>query len=92
MTSIFIPGSGDCQVITKSDTENIRTRTIAAQGGSSADTTQAIYVGGTGNMKVLTSAGQTVLFESIPAGTLLPVRATKVFDTDTTATKMVALF
>jgi hypothetical protein len=53
---------------------------------------QSIYVGGTGHIKLKTVGGETVLFSAIPAGTILPVCATQVFSTDTTATLMVALW
>ena len=92
MTSIFIPGSKDLLIITKSDTVNIRTRTAKLDGGSSPDVTQAVYIGGTGNIVAVMPDGTTCLIESIPAGTLLPIRIIRINSTDTTATKMVALF
>lgn len=54
--------------------------------------TPAIYVGGTGNVNVVTAGGQTVLFTAVPAGTLLPVRVSKVLNTNTTATLMTAVW
>lgn len=53
---------------------------------------RAIWVGGTGNIKVRMFDGSEVTIEDIPAGTLLPIRIDKVFSTDTTATKLVGLY
>jgi len=50
----------------------------------------AVYVGGTGNVNVVTAGGETVLFTAVPVGTVLPVRVSKVLATSTTATLMVA--
>lgn len=61
------------------------------------DTTQlavvssAIYVGGLGDVTVLTIGGQTITFKAVPVGTILPIRAVRVNSTATTATLMVAL-
>ena len=54
--------------------------------------TRAIYVGGAGDLAVLTMGGQTVTFAAIPVGSLLPVRAKKVLATGTTATDIVRLW
>lgn len=54
--------------------------------------TKAIYVGGTGNITMKTPAGNTVVFATIPAGTILPVKANIVLATGTTATTLVALY
>lgn len=53
--------------------------------------TRGIYVGGVGNVKVITSGGSTITFVAVPVGTILPVRA-KIVHTDTTATNLVALW
>ena len=51
----------------------------------------AIYVGGAGNITAVVN-GTAVLFTAVPVGTILPVRATRVNSTATTATAMVALY
>ena len=51
-----------------------------------------IYVGGAGNVAVITQGGDTVTFVGVPAGTVLPVRVARVLATDTTATSIVALW
>ncbi len=49
-----------------------------------------LWVGGAGNVKVLTTGGSTVTYTAVPAGTYLQVRAAQVFATGTTATNIIA--
>lgn len=51
----------------------------------------AIYVGGTGDVAVVTELGTTVTFSAVPVGAILPIKGTKVMSTNTTATLMVGL-
>ena len=51
---------------------------------------QAIYIGGAGDLSVITSGGDTVTFTNLPAGQIFPVSVTKVL-TATTATGLVGL-
>jgi hypothetical protein len=53
--------------------------------------TRAVYVGGTGNMKVTMQDSGTVLFTGIPAGTVLPIRVKRIWSTTTNATAILAL-
>ena len=53
---------------------------------------RGIYVGGAGNVVVVNIDGTTCTFSSVPAGTILPVKARRVNSTDTTATLMVGLY
>jgi hypothetical protein len=57
--------------------------------GAGALTRQAhgIYIGGSGNITVITADGDTVTFNGVVAGTILPVRCTHV--TAATATGLV---
>ncbi|MEO1063628.1 MAG: hypothetical protein AAFZ07_19605 [Actinomycetota bacterium] len=71
--------SGDPSPITPSDTDLL------------PRVTRGIYVGGVGDVTVLTEAGDTVAFTSVPSGAILPVRAQRVDSTGTTATGLVAL-
>lgn len=55
-------------------------------------TTTALYIGGAGGVKVDLSSGATVTFASVPAGTVLPIQAVRVYATGTAATNIVALY
>ncbi len=52
---------------------------------------RAIYVGGAGNLEIVTLAGSTVQFTGLGAGTTLPCSAVRVRATNTTATGLVGL-
>jgi len=65
---------GDAESITKSDTAN--------------NAYSAIYVGGTGDVAVVTENGTTVTFKAVPVGVVLPIRTQKVLAA-TTATLLV---
>lgn len=49
-----------------------------------------LYVGGTGDITLITPAGTTLLFKSVPVG-FFHVQASQVKATGTTATNIVAL-
>lgn len=51
----------------------------------------AILVNGTGNLAIVDLAGNTVTITGVVAGALLPIAATKVMSTNTTATNIVGL-
>lgn len=65
--------------VTPSDTEDLPT---PARG---------LYVGTSGDVKVVTIHGESVTFSNVPIG-ILPVRAKRVYDTGTTAASIVALW
>lgn len=54
--------------------------------------TRGIYVGGTGNVSIRDEAGNAVVFNSVPVGTILPVRTEVIMATNTTATNLVGLY
>lgn len=54
--------------------------------------TRALYIGGTGNANVRMVGGQTVLFSSLPVGTILPIAIDQLLETSTTATLVVAMW
>lgn len=58
-----------------------------------AELTRGLYVGGTGDVTVnMADTGSAVKFAAVPAGTLLPIRASRVKSTGTTATDIVAVW
>lgn len=52
----------------------------------------ALFVGGAGDVNVVTVGGQTTKFVGVLANTLLPVRVTQVLSTGTSATNIVGLY
>lgn len=55
--------------------------------------TRGVWVGGAGNVAVTMSGdNDAVTFSGVPAGTLLPIRATQIKSTGTTATLILALY
>lgn len=74
--------------------------TVAAHGAASvtlsdsADipNTRSLFIGVGGNIQVTMADGQTVVFKNVNTGSVLPVQATRVWTTNTTATDIVALY
>lgn len=52
---------------------------------------RAIYVGGSGNVKINDTGNGAVTFYNVPAGVILPVMARRIYATGTTATNIVGL-
>ncbi len=57
-----------------------------------AKVTRGIYVGGAGDIVLVTADGDTLTFKAVPVGSLLPVQAKIIKSTSTTATLMLALW
>lgn len=55
------------------------------------DNARALYIGGTGAVKVTTVGGDDLTFTAVQAGSLLPVAVRRVWATGTTATTILAL-
>lgn len=53
---------------------------------------RAIYVGGTGNLTVISPTGQSTLFANIAEGMIHPIRCNRIMATGTTATGLVAIW
>lgn len=51
-----------------------------------------LYIGGTGNVSVVTLGGDTITFAGVPAGTTLPIQVVKLRATGTTATLVNAMW
>jgi hypothetical protein len=64
---------------------------MSAQAGL-GNTGCFLYVGGTGNVSVITIGGDQLIFNGIPAGTTLPIQVKRLRATGTTATNVNALW
>lgn len=71
-----------------------------AQGGFDADAeasdtqfltlaAQGLYIGVTGDVKVITADNSVLTFEGVAAGSVLPFHIVQVFSTGTTATGLI---
>ncbi|AEQ53117.1 spike base protein, RCAP_Rcc01079 family [Pelagibacterium halotolerans] len=60
-------------------------------GASLPETTRALYVGTGGDIVVVLAGGAEITFANVAAGTLLPLRASMVLATGTTAAAIVGL-
>lgn len=60
-------------------------------GTTLAHVTRALYVGQTGNVRVVTAEGDIVTFANMQGGALYPIRVVQVFATGTTAADLVGL-
>ena len=75
--------------VTPSDTVDIPS--VSTQDGV-GNNGCVLYVGGFGDVRVLTAGGDDVTFVGINGGTFVPVQVLKVFATSTTATSIVAMW
>lgn len=73
--------------------------TVAVTPSNSVDIAQlnneyprALWVGGVGNVAVVTPDGVVNTLEGVATGTLLPIQVRRVNSTSTTATSMVAIY
>lgn len=63
----------------------------ASDGTDLVYVSRALFVGGAGAVCVITANGETVTFTGVVAGTVLPMRVSRVKSTGTTATNIVAM-
>ena len=78
----------------KSQTSDPATNAVLITPSDSTDlvtVTRAVYVGTGGNMKVTMQDSGTVLFTGVPSGTTLPIRVSRIWNTTTTASTIIAL-
>ena len=67
--------------------------TVAPSDATSLpNVSRAIYVGQGGDLSVTMVDGDDVTFEAVPSGVLLPIRASIIKSTGTTATSIVSLW
>lgn len=55
------------------------------------ETTRALYIGNGGTLTASLASGAVVTFESLASGTLLPIRASRVLATGTSASAIIGL-
>ena len=78
--------SGKAKEVIPSDTDNIFYANAGDNQGS------VLYIGIGGNLKVTTVSGDEIVFNNIQDGTFFPVQVLKVFEDNTTASKIIALW
>ena len=65
---------------------------VPDDAASLAHVTRAVFVGGSGDLRLRMLGGETVTLANVAAGTLVPIRITQVMATGTTATGVVGLW
>ncbi len=65
---------------------------VTPDDNAQLDNVRALYIGGGGDLKVLMfNDTAPVTFAGVPAGTIMPLRVQKVYQTGTAATSIIAL-
>lgn len=54
--------------------------------------TRGVYIGGAGNLAVVTHEGVTLTFTGLLVGTIYPIQVDRIKATNTTATNIIALY
>ena len=75
--------------VTPSNTVNIPS--LSSESGT-PNRGCVLYIGTGGDLKVLTVGGDEVTFTNFQDGSFLPVQVVRVFETDTTASNIIALW
>lgn len=78
-----------------SGTDAPASRAFNITPGDGADVqyvTRALWIGGAGDIKIATPSGDVVILVGVAAGTLIPIRVSRVYSTSTTATSIVGLY
>jgi hypothetical protein len=77
--------------ITPSNTDNIVPPWVNTPSDSLGEVGCLLYIGGTGNVRVLTTGNDDVTFFAVAPG-FFPVQVVRVFATGTTATNIIGLW
>ena len=80
----------DTQIEVKEAIFSASPKNYAIYGGTQEGA--VLYIGAAGNIKITTVAGDVVTFVGINTGTFFPVNVVKVWNTDTTAANIIALW
>lgn len=62
-----------------------------ADGTNLSQIPRKLYVGGAGDVAIVSKNGSSVVLSSVPAGTVIPVQPVEVSATGTTATNIIGL-
>jgi hypothetical protein len=81
-------------VVSDDDAPAVKGTSVTASDSSqlSVSPCRAIYIGTGGNLQIKDAAGTILLFKNLGSGAILPVRATYIMATNTTAADIIALY
>ena len=79
-------------VVTPSNTVNIPYPGDNTASPNTSAWPCVLYVGGPGDLRVLTAGGNDVILAGIAGGTFVPIQVVRVFNQGTSATDIVALW
>jgi len=68
------------------------TTVVPSDTGTLPHVSRALYVGQAGDVAVVMAGGETVTFEAVAAGSLLPIRVSRVNSTATSGAGIIALW
>lgn len=88
LESTSVSASGDLVAVAPNDNTPVTANTADGR----VNYFRAIYVGVTGDVTLITRAGQTVLLKALVAGVFHPVQGNIIKATGTTATNIVAAY
>ena len=92
---VYNPGSGKTSLVTSVSGNVVGVVTTGFSGGTYAifkPMSALLYVGGAGDLAVVTDGGDEVVFTAVAAGSFLPVHIKQVKATGTDATAILALW
>lgn len=95
-SATVISVDSDTQLTLNADifTTTSQTYSVYSMGSQAGNgqTGAFLYIGGTGNVSVVTIGGDVIIFAGVPAGTTLPIQVRQLKLTGTTATIINALW
>lgn len=79
----------NAESITPNDASNVTIGGVAIEG---LDSGVCLYIGVGGDIQVTMIGGQVVLFENVADGSFLPIQVKKVWQSNTNASSILALY